>query len=100
MHSDGANFKCKECTNTNVAFRNYRLLRIHILKVHKGIRFICDICGKEFTQPDILNKHKNKIHGIYKKKNKQIDGKYVKSTKIATQYSTGQLPTDINKTVI
>ena len=69
MHTGEENFKCKECANA--AFKNYEHLRIHVLKVHKGIRFICDTCGKEFTTPGVLNKHVRKIHGKYVKVQKQ-----------------------------
>ncbi len=37
-------------------------LQRHINGVHRGIKYICDNCGKEYTQPGHLHRHQEKDH--------------------------------------
>ena len=66
-------FDCKECTD--VAFTSYEQLRTHTKKVHKGIRFICDMCRKEFSTSAVKSTHMRKVHGVRMSEMKKIDSK-------------------------
>ena len=54
-------FKCKECDN--VAYNNSFSLKIHVMKVHQGVKFLCDICGKDFWSNKHRRQHIRGIHG-------------------------------------
>ena len=62
LHTGEKIFNCKECTD--VAFTSYEHLRTHTYKVHKGVRFICDLCRKEFSTSAVRSNHMKKVHGV------------------------------------
>ena len=39
-------------------------LKRHILNIHEGIRFNCDLCSKQFASEADVRRHKNKTHSI------------------------------------
>ena len=39
-------------------------LKRHILNIHEGIRFNCDLCSKQFQTETDVRRHKNKAHSI------------------------------------
>ena len=73
VHTGEDTFKCKECTN--IGFKSYEHLRLHNLKVHKGVKFICDICGKEFSTPAVKSKHMSVVHHIKPKSSSKIENR-------------------------
>ena len=77
VHTGEDTFKCKECTN--IGFKSYEHLRLHNLKVHKGVKFICDICGKEFSFKDQVKRHVEGVH------NKEKNFKCHLCTKVVTR---------------
>ena len=46
-----------------MAFKWAADLRIHIQRVHEGIKFSCDICAKEFMDPKSKKRHMVNVHG-------------------------------------
>ena len=50
-----------------MGFKESPRLKTHILTVHQGIKFTCDICGKEYLDRKGLNRHKQNVHGNVKK---------------------------------
>ena len=51
---------CKIC---GMGFKESPRLKTHILTAHQGIKFSCDICGKEYLDRRGLNRHKQNVHG-------------------------------------
>ena len=51
--------KCKEC---GMGFKEICRLKIHIQGVHQGVKFSCDICGKDFLDPKNHKRHMRKVH--------------------------------------
>ena len=43
-------------------FSNKSSLTKHIKNVHEKIKFKCEICGKELSQKDKLQRHKKTVH--------------------------------------
>ena len=39
-------------------------LKRHILNIHEGIRFNCDLCSKQFQSETDVRRHKNKAHQV------------------------------------
>ena len=62
-HMDEKAHKCKEC---GLAFKWNTDLRTHFLKVHQGVKFCCDICGKEFMNSKCQKRHMLTVHGTGK----------------------------------
>ena len=73
LHTGEKIFNCKECTD--VAFTSYEHLRTHTQKVHKGVRFICDMCRKEFSTSAVKSKHMRQVHGVKMSEMKKLDPK-------------------------
>ena len=61
MHEEQTEAKCLECNKT---FRNERSLKAHHHLYHKGerSRFMCQDCGKSFTQKETFRLHTLKMH--------------------------------------
>ena len=59
VHRQIRAYKCDECeksfkTNTDL---------VHHKNWHLGLKFHCNVCAKEFTRPEGLEKHKRTAHG-------------------------------------
>ncbi|XP_055543700.1 gastrula zinc finger protein XlCGF57.1-like [Wyeomyia smithii] len=55
IHTGERNYACQSCTNSYTSSRN---LRRHVKSAHLGEKpFVCDLCGKEFSQKTILEAH-------------------------------------------
>ena len=66
-HLQEKSYECK-FADCGMAFKWGSDLRIHVQKVHEGIKFSCDICGKEFMDPKGQKRHMINIHGSEKVK--------------------------------
>ena len=51
---DEAKYPCKECDK---GYNDERTLNAHIDRVHKGITFVCFVCGKQFAEKKSLKIH-------------------------------------------
>jgi len=60
VHGGIKPYKCNLC---NAAFSNFSGHRQHMMKTH-GIKFTCDICGKDSSSIKGLGIHKRDKHGI------------------------------------
>ncbi len=56
---DGRRFCCDDCGKSYTHKRN---LMEHVRK-HLGVKYHCGLCGKQFSSPDSLRKHKQLLHG-------------------------------------
>ena len=50
-------------------------LNIHIYPVIIGVRFICDMCRKEFSTSAVKSKHMRQVHGVKMSEMKKLDSK-------------------------
>ena len=54
--------KFVECDKCSKEFKTKSGLRLHVESVHKGIRFPCHICKKEFCSKYEVVRHQKNIH--------------------------------------
>ena len=59
-HLQEKSHKCNEC---GMAFLWGADLRLHVKRVHEGIKFSCKICDKEFKDPKGQKRHLLNVHG-------------------------------------
>ena len=55
------------CTKCDKEFTENNHLRDHIRSVHLGLNYECEHCGKKITTRNYLTKHIKKVHGTPKK---------------------------------
>jgi len=58
VHKQGKEHVCDDCGK--VFYRSYDL-KLHIQRVHMGIRFTCNECGKSVSK---INEHLKVVHGV------------------------------------
>lgn len=79
IHTGERNFRCNSCPNMYKSSRN---LRRHIKSAHLGEKpFVCDLCGKEFSQKTVLEAHHN-THIQEKNYSCEVCSKKFKSNKL------------------
>ena len=61
IHLGEKNYKCKICME---AFKDPQTMKLHVMKVHEGVKFKCDLCNGCFHNKQGIKRHKLKIHGI------------------------------------
>ena len=59
VHIGEKNFKCKKC---DMAFACNSLRHHHNQKVHEGVEFHCDACGKDFAFKKGLQRNMLTVH--------------------------------------
>ena len=59
-HLQEKSHNCNEC---GLAFKWGADLRLHVKRVHEGIKFSCKICDKEFKDPKGQKRHMLNVHG-------------------------------------
>ena len=62
-HLGEKNFKCDKC---HKAFAGNSARYHHNKKVHEGVEFHCQICGKNFAYKKGLQRHKVNVHKVGK----------------------------------
>ncbi|XP_055617846.1 gastrula zinc finger protein XlCGF57.1-like [Toxorhynchites rutilus septentrionalis] len=78
IHTGERNFQCQSCPN---AYKSGRNLRRHVKSAHLGEKpFVCDLCGKEFSQKTVLEAH-HSTHIQEKKFSCEVCLKLFKSSK-------------------
>ena len=76
--------KCQECEKTfSGRNRNQKLSR-HVDAIHRGIKYKCKQCPKEYTQTEHLKKHVEAIHGGIKYRCQQCPKEYNQSENLKT----------------
>lgn len=65
-HGGDRPFKCDQCDQCDdqEGFVTSNDMIRHKRIQHQGVRLVCDICQKTFTQNSHLNKHKQTIHNM------------------------------------
>ena len=58
-HSDARTFLCGFCGK---ALKNRQCLNRHLFT--HGVKYTCQVCGKNFANPSSLNVHKRDRHGL------------------------------------
>ena len=54
----------KKCVTCGLELKTESALLKHKNKVHRGMKFICDICNKEYVDYSILKRHKKNVHNV------------------------------------
>ena len=60
-HSSQKLFPCNLC---GAHQKNDSCLRSHMMRVH-GLKYMCDVCGKDFSATLGLKIHQREVHQIY-----------------------------------
>ena len=58
-HGDAKQFTCQHCVYATANRSHYEQ---HLRSLHQGIKEICDICGRNFSDKSNLNKHVRQFH--------------------------------------
>ena len=74
VHLGERNHQCKQCDET---FRYIENLHLHTKKVHEGIKFKCNQCGKELFNNRGLKRHLLKSHGVVLEKKNDIQNQKI-----------------------
>ena len=61
-HSGG--IECHKCVTCELELKTKNALLKHKNRVHRGVKFICDICNKEYSDYGILKRHTKNVHNI------------------------------------
>ena len=53
-----------KCVTCGLELKTGSALLKHKNKVHRGMKFVCDICNKEYTDYSNLKRHKKNVHNV------------------------------------
>jgi len=53
-----------KCVTCGLELKTGSALLKHKNKVHRGMKFVCDICNKEYSDYSILKRHKKNVHNV------------------------------------
>ena len=74
VHLGERSHQCKQCDET---FRYIENLHLHTKKVHEGIKFKCNQCGKELFNNRGLKRHLLKSHGVVLEKKNDVQNEKI-----------------------